>query len=74
MAQARSLRPLQAAYDVIKNYFLIAGYGNQRKIASVLGIEPELTRKAITRLIREGLVTDGSTRDLYALSEKHLHA
>jgi hypothetical protein len=73
MAQARKLRPSEAAYQIIKTYFLIAGYGNPRTIARVLGIVPELTSKTIARLVREGMLAEGWTRGSYALSEKYLH-
>ena len=74
MAQARKLRRDEAAYQVIKRYFLIAGYGDGRAIARSLRIEPRLVGGAVGRLVREGqveLCTPGSglPRGCYALTE-----
>ncbi len=56
MAQARTLRREEAAYQIVKHYFLIAGYGSERAIARTLGIEPRLVAYAASRLLRENIV------------------
>jgi hypothetical protein len=77
LAQARALRRADAAYQVMKRYFLIAGYGNQRTAARVLGIESQLAGAAIVRLEREGILMTYTSGRIgppgsYALTEAHL--
>ncbi len=77
MEQARRLRREEAAYQIVKRYFLTAGYGAERPLARVLGIEPKLASHAIARLVRDGLLTpcppgSGLVRGSYALTERHL--
>jgi len=77
MAKARELRREEAAYQIVKRYFLIAAYGAEHTIASTLGIEPKLVAHAIRSLERGGLLAtkvDGSglPRGSYALTERHL--
>lgn len=77
MEQARRLRREDAAYQIVKRYFLTAGYGAERALARVLGIEPKLATHAIARLTREGMLTpspsgSGLRRGSYALTEQHL--
>ena len=78
MADARRLRREEAAYQIVKRYFLIAGYGGDRAIARSLGIEPKLVGGATARLVREGILAPGTAlaalpRGCYALTEPHLH-
>ncbi|HEY2104698.1 MAG TPA: hypothetical protein VGH29_02865 [Candidatus Binataceae bacterium] len=78
-AQARELRREEAAYQIIKRYFLIAGYGAQRAIGRALGIEPKLAGRAMTRLVREGFLAPATPasalpRGCHALTEPHLYA
>jgi hypothetical protein len=78
MAQARKLRREEAAYQIVKRYFLIASYGGERAIARSLGIEPKLVARAMTRLVREGLLAPGTPtsalpRGCYTLTEPHLY-
>ncbi len=77
MEQARRLRREEAAYQIIKRYFLTAGYGAERPLARALGIAPKLASHAIARLVRDGLLTpcppgSGLVRGSYALTERHL--
>lgn len=50
---ARALSSAEAAYQIVRRYFEIAAYGNDRAIARVLGIEPNLIERALRRLERE---------------------
>ncbi len=78
MEQARALLHTDAAYRIIKCYFLTAGYGAGRAIARTLGIEPKLAAHAIARLVREGIVApcpsdSGWPRGCHVLTEEHIH-
>jgi hypothetical protein len=53
IAEARALTPNQAAYAIVKKYFETAGFGVERAIARVLGIDPALVESAARRLERE---------------------
>jgi hypothetical protein len=77
MARARALRREEAAYEIVKRYFLIAAWGGQRAIARTLGIEPKLVEHAIGRLEREALLSpappgSGLPRDCYTLTRQYL--
>ena len=50
---ARSLTPRAAAYQIVRRYFVIAGYGNERAVARMLGIGTDLVGAAVTKLERE---------------------
>jgi hypothetical protein len=74
MAQARKLRRADAAYMIVRRYFLIAGYGRARTIARLLGIEQRLVDNAVKRLLREELLiacgaAAGPLRSCYALTQ-----
>jgi len=72
-AAARALSRAQAAYDIVKRYFLIAGYGNRRIIARVLGIELQAVMGVLVRLTREGMLEQsGLPNGSYALTERYL--
>jgi hypothetical protein len=53
---ARSLSPGQAVYRIMRRYFEIAAYGNDRAIARILGIDAALVERALRRLEREGAI------------------
>jgi len=77
IAQARKLGREEAAYHIVRRYFLIAGYGTERTIARTLGIDPKLVSRAVIRLMREGMLAApgadwGLARACYALTEEHL--
>jgi hypothetical protein len=59
MREARSLSSGQAAYRIVRRYFEIAGYGNDRAIARILGIDPALVEGALRRLERERAIHRG---------------
>ena len=50
---ARTLAQSEAAYRVVRRYFEIAGFGNERAVARVLAIDPALVDGAARRLERE---------------------
>ncbi len=56
---ARTLSPGEAAYRIVRRYFEIAAYGNDRAIARILTIEPALIERALRRLERERAVRRG---------------
>ena len=57
--EARSLNPGEAAYRIVRRYFEIAAYGNERAIARILGIDPALVERALRRLERERTIRRG---------------
>jgi hypothetical protein len=59
MREARSLSPGEAAYRIVRRYFEIAAYGNDRAIARILGIEMALIENALRRLERERIIRRG---------------
>jgi hypothetical protein len=78
MAQARKLRREEAAYQIVKRYFLIASYGGGGALARARGKEPPRVARAMTRLVREGLLAPGTPtsalpRGCYTLTEPHLY-
>jgi hypothetical protein len=75
--EARKLRREDAAYRIVRRYFLTAGYGRARTVARVLGIEAKLVTYVVNRLVREQLLmayepASGLSRDCYALTDDHL--
>jgi hypothetical protein len=53
---ARALTPAAAAQQLVRRYFAIAAFGNERAIARILRIEPQLVETAARKLEREGLI------------------
>jgi hypothetical protein len=53
---ARSISPREAAYQLVRRYFEIAGYGNERSIARLLGLSLDLVDTAAHKLERERLI------------------
>lgn len=56
---ARALSPVEAAYRIVRRYFEIAAYGNDRAMARILAIEPALIEGALRRLERERAIRRG---------------
>jgi len=56
---ARALSLVEAAYRVVRRYFEIAAYGNDRAIARILAIDSTLIDRAIRRLERERAIRCG---------------
>ncbi|MBV8359586.1 MAG: hypothetical protein JO189_16855, partial [Deltaproteobacteria bacterium] len=46
MRAARSLKPQHAAYAIVRRYYEMAGYGNERAVARVLGLAPGMVETA----------------------------
>ncbi|HZO80231.1 MAG TPA: hypothetical protein VFB33_00930 [Candidatus Binataceae bacterium] len=53
LREARALARAEAAYRIVRRYFEIAGFGNERALARVLALEPALVEGAARRLERE---------------------
>ena len=53
LREARTLTRSEAAYRVVRRYFEIAGFGSERAVARLLGIDPALVDGAARRLERE---------------------
>jgi len=56
---ARALSPGEAAYRIVRRYFEVAAYGNDRTIARLLAIDPALIDRALRRLERERAIRCG---------------
>src|SRR5271156_132762 len=59
LAQARKLTRQQAAHAIVARYFETAGFGSERAIARLLGIDAGLVEGAARRLEREGAIARG---------------
>jgi hypothetical protein len=57
--QARHLKPQHAAYHLVRRYYEVAGYGNERAVARLLGLDPVLVEDATRRLEHEQVVCRG---------------
>ena len=53
---ARALTPSAAAYRLVRRYFAIAAYGNERAVARILGISTNLVDAAARKMEREKVV------------------
>jgi hypothetical protein len=59
MRAARRMRPPHAAYTIMRRYYEIAGYGNERAVARLLGLAPALAADTAHQLETERLVRRG---------------
>jgi hypothetical protein len=59
MRSARSFRPQHAAYAIVRRYYEIAGYGNERAVARLLGLAPSVVETAARKLETERIVRRG---------------
>ena len=59
MRAARNLRPQHAAYAIVRRYYEMAGYGNERAVARVLGLAPGMVETAARKLETERIVRRG---------------
>jgi hypothetical protein len=59
LRESRSLTRAEAAYQVIRRYFEIAGFGVERSAARLLTIDSMLADGASRRLEREGRIIRG---------------
>ena len=53
---ARALTPRMAAEQLVRRYFMVAGFANERALARLLGIDIDLVNRAARRLEAEGLI------------------
>ena len=53
---ARTLTASEAAYQVVRRYFEVAGFGNEHTVARLLAIDPALVDRAARRLERERML------------------
>ncbi len=60
---ARSIPRRDAAYAIVRRYFQVAAYRNERAVARLLGMEPALMESTARRLEREGLIRRGVKLD-----------
>lgn len=63
LKESRALSRSEAAYLVIRRYFEIAGFGNERALARILQIDPALVDGATRKLEREKLLARGTRID-----------
>ncbi|HTT74727.1 MAG TPA: hypothetical protein VMF50_01955 [Candidatus Binataceae bacterium] len=59
LGEARSLTPPAAAEILVRRYFTLAGYGSDRLVARLLGVDLQLAERAAQRLERTGLIRRG---------------
>jgi hypothetical protein len=57
--EARARTPREAAWRIVRRYFEVAAFANERALAHLLGIDPALVDAAVRRLDREGVVRRG---------------
>jgi hypothetical protein len=74
LREAKRITRAEAAYQVVRRYFAIAGFGNERALARVLAFEPALVESAARRLERErklrrGMRIDGLVGEHSVLSD-----
>jgi hypothetical protein len=56
---ARSLAPGEAALRIVRRYFEVAGFGSERAVARLLGIDHALVERAARRMERERFIARG---------------
>ena len=56
LKESRALSKSDAAYRIVRRYFEIAGFGNERALARMLQIDPVIVDAAARRLERENLI------------------
>jgi hypothetical protein len=56
LKESHALRRSEAAYRIMRRYFEIAGFGNERALSRILHIEPALVDGAMRKLEREKVV------------------
>ncbi len=56
LKESRALSKNEAAYRIMRRYFEVAGFGNERALARILQIDPALVDVAARRLEREKIV------------------
>ena len=56
LKESRALSKNEAAYRVLRRYFEIAGFGNERALARILQIDPGLLEATARKLEREKII------------------
>ena len=56
---SRRFKPQQAAYEIVRRYYETAGYGNERAVARVLGLDTALVEAAARKLESDKMVRRG---------------
>lgn len=74
LREARGLSRIEAAYRVVRRYFEVAGFGQERAVARILAVDPALVDSAARRLERErrlrrGLRIEGLIGEYSILTE-----
>lgn len=59
LREAKRMTRAEAAYQIVRRYFEVAGFGTERAVARVLALEPALVEAAARRLERERIVRRG---------------
>jgi hypothetical protein len=59
LKESRTLSKSEAAYRIMRRYFEIAGFGNDRALARMLQIDRAMVDGAMQRLAREKIITRG---------------
>jgi hypothetical protein len=59
LKESRALSKSEAAYRIMRRYFEIAGFGNDRVLARMLQIDRAMVDGAMRRLAREKIITRG---------------
>jgi hypothetical protein len=57
LKESRALSKSEAAYLIMRRYFEIAGFGNERALARILHIDPALVEVAMRKLEREKMIS-----------------
>jgi hypothetical protein len=57
LKESRALSKSEAAYRIVRRYFEIAGFGNERALSRVLQIDPALVAGATRKLEREKIIS-----------------
>jgi hypothetical protein len=58
LRRSRQLSAAEAAYQIVRKYFEVSGFGNVRTLARLLAITHPLIERAVTRLHREKFLTN----------------
>ena len=56
LKESRAMSKSEAAYRIMRRYFEVAGFGNERALARILQIDPALVDGAARRLEREEII------------------
>ncbi len=56
LKESRALSKNEAAYRIIRRYFEVAGFGNERALARILQIDPVLVDGATRKLAHEKII------------------